>query len=410
MILQQIRYIVAIIFTDSATIAEEFDSAESYVGAMKSSHAKKAVICFGTRPEAIKLAPLIHELARSEDFTPIVCVTAQHRQMLDQVLRIFDVQPEYDLNIMSANQNLDGLTATGIVEVGKILDLEKPDCVIVQGDTTSTFFSALAAFYRKIPVVHIEAGLRTYQKYSPFPEELNRKMTSALAEFHFAPTTGSRAALIHENIDPEKIFVVGNTVIDALVLASKIIEEKYDIASLESLAGIDFTKRFVLITGHRRENFGTGFEHICHALKQLSSEFPDVEFIYPVHLNPNVRQPVMSILTGINNLHLLEPLDYPTFIWLLKQCFFVITDSGGIQEEAPTFHKPVLVMRETTERPEVIEAGVAKLVGTDCDMIVAHARSILTSEAEYHSMAQGNNPYGDGTTSAQVVEILRKQL
>ncbi len=369
----------------------------------------KALVCFGTRPEAIKLAPVVKELSRRSDFEVTVCVTAQHREMLDQVLRLFEIEPDYDLDLMSPGQSLEKLTA-GIVEsIGDILANEKPDVVIVQGDTTTTFGVALAAFYQQIRVAHVEAGLRTYNKYAPFPEEMNRRMTSCLADWHFAPTDLARDALLTENYRPDRIFTVGNTVIDALLTVVKKAKEQ-ETRIKQRLPGVYPEKRILLVTGHRRENFGEGFKNICSAIGRIAEDNPDLQIVYPVHLNPNVQKPVNRILGGLANVALLEPLDYISFVWLMYRCFIVLTDSGGIQEEAPTLGKPVLVMRDVTERPEAVEAGVAELVGTDLERIHESVQVLLDDESVYRNMSCAQNPYGDGTSASQIADIIAKNI
>ena len=370
---------------------------------------KRLFFCFGTRPEAIKLAPVVKELIKRDQFETKVCVTAQHRQMLDQVLKLFEIKPDYDLNLMSPNQSLEHLTGIIIEKVAEVLAKEKPNCVIVQGDTTTTFATALAAFYQHIPVAHVEAGLRTYNIYSPFPEEMNRRLTSSLVKWHFAPTLRAEQSLLKENMPAENIYMVGNTVIDALLMIMEKMHASEEDIKKEFPVNID-GREIILVTGHRRESFGEGFQNICLALKEISEIYPDTEIIYPVHLNPNVQTPVNTILTGKKNIHLIAPQDYLTFTWLLNNCKLVLTDSGGIQEEAPALGKPVLVMRETTERPEAVEGGVAKLVGTDKDKIVTEVSRLLDDEAEYQKMANALNPFGDGKSSARIADILETSL
>lgn len=370
---------------------------------------KTILLCFGTRPEAIKVAPLVLELQRRSGFRPVVCVTAQHREMLDQVLEIFEIVPDHDLDVMTPGQSLERLTARIIESMGSILDEVQPDCVIVQGDTTTTFVSALAAFYRRIPVAHVEAGLRTQERYSPFPEEINRRMTSALTQWHFPPTQRARDSLLEEAYDPATVHVVGNTVIDALMsVLPKARARAREL--LPELADLDPERRMILVTGHRRESFGPGFERICKGIRQLASAHPDVEIVYPVHLNPNVTTPVQNILGGIENVRLLRPQPYLAFVALMDRAHFVLTDSGGIQEEAPSLGKPVLVMRDTTERPEAVDAGVARLVGTDEQAIFENADLLLRDPATYQRMSQGSNPYGAGDSSQQIIDILEKEL
>ena len=367
---------------------------------------RKIAIVFGTRPEAIKLCPVVLALRDDPDLRAHVCVTAQHRHMLDQVLRVFDVVPDADLDLMSANQTLPALTSRIMTAMNQYLAAESPDLLMVQGDTTTTFVAALAAFYRHIPVVHVEAGLRTGNIASPFPEEINRALTTRLAIHHFAPTNHARRNLLAEGIADASITVTGNTVIDALEIAAKrvrAIPPAIDGLPLEVLDG----RQIVLITGHRRENFGAAFEAICSAIATLAARFTEMAFIYPIHLNPNVREPVFRILRERPNVFLLEPLEYLPFVSLLDRARLVLTDSGGIQEEAPALRKPVLVMRDTTERPEVIEAGVALLVGTSANRIAEEATRLLTDAAAYEHMARGANPYGDGTAARRITEICR---
>ena len=377
---------------------------------------KKILSVFGTRPEAIKMAPLVKELEKNKNtIDSKVCVTAQHREMLDQVLDIFDIHPDFDLDIMKPNQDLYDITSRVLLKMRDVLDDFKPDMILVHGDTTTSTTAALAAFYKQIPVGHIEAGLRTGNIYSPWPEEMNRKITGALGTFHFAPTQLARENLLLENVNGENIFVTGNTVIDALIMAAdkikgsieleqNIVDELSDIfdADLESI----FSSKFILVTGHRRENFGDGFIHICKALQEIAKKFPEVNIIYPVHLNPNVKEPVYKLLKGFNNIHLITPLSYLPFIYLLEKCYFVLTDSGGIQEEAPSCGKPVLVMRDTTERPEAVNAGTVKLVGTNKKRIISESRKLLEDRDYYLSMAEANNPYGDGKASERIVDII----
>jgi UDP-N-acetylglucosamine 2-epimerase (non-hydrolysing) len=376
---------------------------------------KKILIIFGTRPEAIKMAPLVKALqACPTDFMTQVCVTAQHRQMLDQVLDLFDIQPDFDLDIMQSNQNLYDITASVLLKLKIVLDKYQPDLVLVHGDTTTTLTASLAAFYQRIPVGHVEAGLRTYNLYSPYPEELNRQVTSKITHYHFAPTAGSRQNLLQENIPAEQIVVTGNTVIDALLwVQAQIQASPQRRQQLEAILAkqINFdleSTKFILVTGHRRENFGRGFENICQALKQIAERQPEVHIIYPVHLNPNVREPVQRILMGLENVHLIEPLDYEPFIYLMSRAYLVLTDSGGIQEEAPSLGKPVLVMRETTERPEAVEAGTVKLVGTASETIITEVLRLFEDSGAYTRMARAHNPYGDGQACARIVKTLKE--
>lgn len=367
----------------------------------------RILFVFGTRPEAIKMAPLIKEIEKNKKFDSKVCVTAQHRQMLDQVLKMFRIRPDHDLDIMTSNQSLFDITAKIILRLQAILDSEKPDLVVVQGDTTTTFVASLAAFYTRTKVAHLEAGLRTRNKFAPFPEEINRRITSAIADIHLAPTPWARDNLLRENVSAEAIFVTGNTVIDALFRVVEML--KRSDSKFDSLFdGIDFSKKTVLITGHRRENFGEGFRNICESISDLAERFADAEFVYPVHFNPNVRRPVNEILHGIRNVHLIEPLDYEPFVYAMEKSYMILTDSGGVQEEAPSLGKPVLVMRETTERPEAVEAGTVKLVGTDKRKIVDGVSALLTDAKAYERMSRANNPYGDGKASQRIVKILEE--
>ena len=368
------------------------------------------MIVFGTRPEAIKLCPLVIELNKHIDkFKTIVCVTAQHRKMLDQFLALFNVTPDHDLDLMKEDQTLFDITSGVLTKINTILKRGKPDIVIVQGDTTTTFAVSLAAYYHRISVGHVEAGLRTGNKYSPFPEEMNRKLTGAIADLHFAPTDQARANLLAENILSENIFVTGNTVIDALFwVRNKIQSENKNYKNLFNT--IDFSKRIILVTGHRRENFGQGFINFCSALKTLALNHSDLQIVYPVHLNPNVRKPVNEIMAGVENIKLIDPLDYEPFIYLMDKCYLIITDSGWIQEEAPSLGKPVLVTRNTTERPEAIAVGAAKLVGTDKDKIILEAERLLNNHKNYDKMAKINNPYGDGQASQRIVKRLAEYL
>lgn len=369
---------------------------------------KKILLVFGTRPEAIKMAPLVKEfLKHSDKFDTKVCVTAQHREMLDQVLDFFEIVPDFDLNLMKPGQNLYTLTADVVVSMKPILEDFKPDYVFVHGDTTTSTTAALAAFYAGSKVCHVEAGLRTFNKWSPFPEEMNRQLTGRLADIHLAPTEQAKQNLLNEGVCSDSIFVTGNTVIDALLYAKDKVEDVHD-SQIEFLKSIvDTTKDLVLVTGHRRENFGDGFVNICRALKQLALE-QNVQIIYPVHLNPNVQKPVNEILSEVENVKLIEPLNYPAFVWLMKQSKIIITDSGGVQEEAPSLGKPVLVMRDTTERPEAVEAGTVILVGTNTSEIVKQASLLLSDSKLYEKMSEAHNPYGDGNACLRVVEILKQ--
>ncbi len=369
---------------------------------------KNILIVFGTRPEAIKLCPLVISLReRREFFKVVTCVTAQHREMLDQVLRVFDITPEYDLNIMKQNQTLFDITTTALAGLGRIMAEEPIDMVVVQGDTTTTFAAALAAYYNQISVGHVEAGLRTGDKYAPYPEEMNRRLTTALADVHFAPTDQNRDNLVREGVPEENIFITGNTVIDALLMVrEKIRAEKKE---FEVLRGID-KKKIILVTGHRRESFGQGFINLCGALKDIALNNPDVDIVYPVHLNPRVRKPVYSLLGDLGNVKLLEPLDYEPFIFLLDSSYLVITDSGGIQEEAPSLGKPVLVTRDKTERPEALAAGGVMLVGTSRERIVSETQKILDDPDVYGRMSVVQNPYGDGHACERIADILIQRL
>ena len=367
---------------------------------------KKISVIFGTRPEAIKLAPVILALKNNQHFKCKVCVTAQHRQMLDQVLKVFKIKPDVDLNLMRPNQTLAGLTARAISAIDTYLAKEKPDMVIVQGDTTTVFCAALCAFYHKIPVGHVEAGLRTGNKYSPFPEEANRVLATHLSVLHFAPTQKARQNLLQEGIAPERIFVTGNTVIDALFLALEKIKKKPPVNAQLPKSIMQSSQQLVLITGHRRENFGEGFQNICKAIKTLAQKFPEAQFVYPVHLNPNVRKPVYNLLGNQENIHLIAPLDYLPFIALMNRATIILTDSGGIQEEAPSLGKRVLVMRETTERPEALDAGTVKLVGTDPKLICNEAEKLLTDTTAYRKMSRAHKPYGDGKAAKRIINVL----
>lgn len=368
----------------------------------------KLLFVFGTRPEAIKMAPVVKAfLAEPSYFDTKVCITAQHRHMLDQVMDFFELKADYDLDLMKPNQNLYELTANIIVAMKPVLDDCRPDFVFVHGDTTTSTAAALASFYAGSQVCHVEAGLRTYNKKAPFPEEMNRAITGRLADWHFAPTVSSKENLLKENVAESHIMVTGNTVIDALLFSVEKVrkrEPNAEIANLE--AKVDFSKKVVLVTGHRRENFGHGFLEICRAL-QFLSKYPDVEVVYPVHLNPQVQKPVYEMLSGASNIHLVEPLAYESFIWLMDKSYLVITDSGGIQEEAPTLGKPVLVMRDTTERPEAVDAGTVILVGANADNITREAHRLLTDPVAYKTMSKLHNPYGDGQAAQRIVDFFK---
>jgi UDP-N-acetylglucosamine 2-epimerase (non-hydrolysing) len=373
---------------------------------------KKFLLIFGTRPEAIKFAPLIKEMQKYPgEIEMKVCVTGQHQQMLDQVLDFFDIKPDYNLALMRPSQTLYDITADVLQAFKGIFnDQYKPDYVIVQGDTTTAMAGALAAFYNKIPVLHLEAGLRSNNPYSPFPEEMNRSIIGKLAAFHLAPTEKSRENLLLENIDAGNILLCGNTVIDSLLLGLDIIRNSDEASYYQKFHFIDFSKRIILITGHRRENFGKPFQEMCEAIRELAASYSDIQIVYPVHLNPNVQEPVYRMLKDLKNVFLIEPLEYNFLIWLMEKSYFILTDSGGIQEEAPTLGKPVLVMRDVTERTEGIEAGTAKLVGTDKDEILRSSMSLLDSTTAYSKMANAVNPYGDGTTSRQIMEFILARL
>jgi UDP-N-acetylglucosamine 2-epimerase (non-hydrolysing) len=366
-------------------------------------------VFFGTRPEAIKMAPLILAMRDYQDQIDLkICATAQHRQMLDHVLNFFSIQPDYDLNLMQPNQSLFDSTGKGLITLEPVIDDVQPDLILIQGDTTTAFIGALAGFYKRIKVAHIEAGLRSGDKYAPFPEEVNRIFADYLADFHFAPTQKAMENLLRENIR-ENIFVVGNTVIDALFLASKTIkedEQKY----FDFFNYVDFSKRILLVTGHRRENFGQPFENICCALKTITEQNGDLEIVYPVHLNPNVREPINRFLKNTERIHCIEPLSYPHLIFLMHKSYMILTDSGGIQEEASSLGKPLLVMRNKTERVEAIEAGCAKLVGTDCRNILGNAELLLNGREEYDRMSHPRNLYGDGNASQRIIRTILNSI
>lgn len=381
---------------------------------------KKILLVFGTRPEAIKMAPLVMEFKKNPtEFNTIVCVTGQHREMLDQVLKVFDIKPDYDLNIMKQGQDLYDITSRVILDMRNVLKECDPAIVLVHGDTTTSMAAALSAFYQKIPVGHIEAGLRTHNIYSPWPEEMNRQITGRIATYHFAPTKLSKENLLNEGVEENRIIVTGNTVIDALHLVAEKI--KNDITLQEklkkilSLSGYNIERlskgrKLVLITGHRRENFGEGFLQICNAIKTLALKYPEIDFVYPMHLNPNVREPIKEVFgdkNKISNIYFIEPLDYLPFVFLMEKSYLVLTDSGGIQEEAPGLGKPVLVMRDTTERPEAIDAGTVKLVGADYNKIVKEVSTLIDNESYYHMMAKATNPYGDGFSRKKIIEFIK---
>jgi len=370
----------------------------------------KRVLCvFGTRPEAIKMAPVVRRLAGCAGIESRVCVTAQHRQMLDQVLAIFDIRPDFDLDLMKPGQDLTDITCTVLQGLRGVLREWRPDWILVHGDTTTTLAASLAAYYERIPVGHVEAGLRTHEIYAPWPEEMNRRLAGAVARLHFAPTAAARANLLAEGVDDAAIHVTGNTVIDALQDVVGRLEADADLAHRidAALPRLDPSRRLVLVTGHRRENFGDSFEAICRALKRLAAR-DDVQVVYPVHLNPNVQEPVRRILGGVSHVHLIEPLDYVPFVHLMSRAHLVVTDSGGVQEEAPSLGKPVLVMRHTTERPEAVEAGTVRLVGAEEDRIVEGAARLLDDPADYARMSRAHNPYGDGRAAARIAQVLEE--
>ncbi len=369
---------------------------------------KKILTIFGTRPEAIKMAPLVNELDSNDHFFSKVCVTAQHREMLDQVLSLFDIKPDFDLNIMKKNQGLNELTLNILTNIKTVLENFRPDIVLVHGDTTTTFAASLAAYYQQIKIGHVEAGLRTGNLYSPYPEEANRKLTSVLADYHFAPTLIAKENLLNEGVAEDKISITGNTVIDALLWVQEKI--KKDESLLKSLKlkfnFLDLEKKIILVTGHRRESFGEGFERVCGAIKKIASKHKNVQIIFLVHLNPKVQEPVKRQLSDVKNVVLIGPQNYLSFIYLLEKASIILTDSGGIQEEAPSFSKPVLVMREFTERPEAMDVGAIKLVGTSVEMIVGEIDLLLNNDIEYKKMCKGSNPYGDGFASKRIIKFL----
>ncbi len=376
---------------------------------------KKILIVFGTRPEAIKMAVLVNRLKDDENFETKVCVTGQHREMLDQVLKIFNIEPEFDLNVMGKNQDLFDITSKVLLGIRDVLTEFQPDLVFVHGDTSTSTTTALGAYYKQIDVAHIEAGLRTFNIYSPYPEEANRQITRVVTKYHFSPTEKSRENLLKEGVKADNIVVTGNTVIDALLFVIDKIDSNRELQQelSKKIANFGFDieknrdKKIILVTGHRRENFGDGFLQICEAMKEIALQNSDVEVVYPVHLNPNVREPVNKILSNIDNMHLIEPLDYEPFIYLMSRSYFILTDSGGIQEEAPSLGKPVLVMRDTTERPEAVDAGTVKLVGTDKKLIVSESTRLIKDIYYYNSMSKAHNPYGDGKSVERVVEFLK---
>lgn len=373
---------------------------------------KKILTIFGTRPEAIKMAPLVKALDGCSEFESKVCVTGQHREMLDQVLKLFKITPDFDLNIMKSGQDLTDVTVSILTQLRDVFNTYKPDVILVHGDTATTFASSLAAYYQQIKVGHVEAGLRTGNIYSPWPEEANRCLTGVIANYHFAPTATAENNLLRENKSSEDICVTGNTVIDALLSvvealeASSTLQEKF----AEQFSYLSAERKLVLVTGHRRENFGGGFERICQAIREIALNHPDVDIVYPVHLNPNVQDPVKRLLSDIGNVYLIEPLDYLPFVYLMNRSYLILTDSGGIQEEAPSLRKPVLVMRDTTERPEAVEAGTVKLVGTDVDLITQSVNKLISDKSEYEKMSLAHNPYGDGKASQKIIEFLISKL
>ncbi len=377
---------------------------------------KKILLVFGTRPEAIKMAPLVKAFEKETSIISKVCVTAQHREMLDQVLELFDIKPDYDLNVMKPGQDLYDITSNVLLGLKDVLSDFKPDIVLVHGDTTTTSAASLSAFYQQIKVGHVEAGLRTHDIYSPFPEEVNRQITGILASYHFAPTTTSRDNLLRENKDEKNIIVTGNTVIDALFLALEKIKNNSELenkiiqdieSSFKNSQFSILNSQFILVTGHRRENHGQGFINICEALKTIAINNPEIDIVYPVHLNPNVQKPVKEILSNISNVHLIEPLQYEQFIYLMDKAYFIITDSGGVQEEARSLGKPVLVKRDTTERPEAVEAETVKLVGTHTQTIIKEAQALLDEESEYEKMSKAHNPYGDGKACERIIKFIK---
>lgn len=377
---------------------------------------KKILIVFGTRPEAIKMVPLIKEFKKYNDFEIKICVSAQHRQMLDQVLNLFEIKPDYDLDIMRANQDLYDISSRVLLGMRDVMKDFCPNVVLVHGDTTTSFVGALAAFYQKIKIGHVEAGLRTNDLYSPFPEEANRQITGVLADFHFAPTQSAKQNLIKEGKNSNFIIVTGNTVIDALFLMIDKIEKNVnlrdEITSIlrSKYSNFGSERKFILVTGHRRENFGDGFLNICDALKNIAQNNPEIDIVYPVHLNPNVQKPVREILSNLSNIYLIDPLEYEKFVYLMSKSFFIITDSGGIQEEAPSLGKPVLVTRDTTERPEALQSGTVKLVGTNKNIIIKEAQNLILQKDEFEKMSKANNPYGDGKASERIVEFLKERV
>jgi UDP-N-acetylglucosamine 2-epimerase (non-hydrolysing) len=372
------------------------------------SKIKKILSVFGTRPEAIKMAPLVKKLESDSRFNAAVCVTGQHREMLDQVLNIFGIIPDYDLGVMKPNQSLASLTCSVLTGMNRVFESFKPDLILVHGDTTTAFAAALSAFYEKIQIGHVEAGLRTGNIFSPWPEEANRKLTGVITKYHFAPTEVSKQNLLKENIQEDCIHITGNTIVDALLLAKDLINKNTNLKNelTRKFSFLDFSRKIILVTGHRRENFGDGLERICESLKNIASANPDIQIVYPVHLNPKVQEPVNRILFGLENIFLIEPQEYLQFVFLMDSSEIILTDSGGIQEEAPSLGKPVLVMRDTTERPEALEAGTVKLVGTDIQKITSETQILLESPVAYNEMSIANNPFGDGTASNRICNYL----
>lgn len=368
----------------------------------------KILTVFGTRPEAIKMAPLVHVLANDPHFDAKVCVTAQHREMLDQVLELFEIKPTYDLNLMKAGQTLSDVTARILIELKPVLQEFKPDLVLVHGDTTTTLAASLAAYYEQIPVGHVEAGLRTGNIYSPWPEEANRKLTGVLTKYHFAPTATSKQNLLDDNYPEDSIYVTGNTVVDALLMIKNKIDVDSDLNKMleAQFPFLDKSKKLILVTGHRRESFGAGFERICDALAITANKYPDAQILYPMHLNPQVREPVNRILKDVKNIFLIEPQQYLPFIYLMSRAHIILTDSGGVQEEAPSLGKPVLVMRDKTERPEAVEAGTVKLVGTNVKVITSSLSELMDNDEAYEAMSYAHNPYGDGMSCQRILDVL----
>lgn len=376
---------------------------------------KKVLLVFGTRPEAIKMAPLVNKMSQDAMFETSVCVTGQHREMLDQVLRIFDIRPDFDLDIMRAGQDLFDVSTAILSGLKTVIQEVEPDLVLVHGDTATTFAASLAAYYCQVKLGHVEAGLRTYDLFSPWPEEGNRQLTGVLANYHFAPTDDARKNLVREGHCEGNIVVTGNTVIDALLLALDKIENSAQLKQqiedqISKCYKLNATRRFILVTGHRRENFGEGFLNICQALKELALSNPNIDIVYPVHLNPNVQRPVKDLLSEVTNIYLIDPLQYESFIYLMSRCYLLITDSGGVQEEAPSLGKPVLLMRDTTERPEAVAAGTVKLVGTDASRIVEEAQALLDNQKRYAQMSCSHNPYGDGNACEHIVRYIKTHL